>query len=91
MIKSTLLVKMFLVSGEETQEVGPVCLSVCLWVCPLFSDFYKERFWESNNIMKVTSQQGALGIYHCTFVQCLYMITVWLCTKQAGMLYRSWD
>ena len=48
--------------------------SVCLLVCSLFLIFHKKRFCKSNNIMKVTSQQGDLGIYHCF----LYSDCTWL-------------
>ena len=60
LIKSDLLIKVFLVL-----ILGPVRLPVCR----LFSSFFKKRFQEFNNILKVTSQQGSLGTYHRTFVQ----------------------
>ena len=51
--------------GEESRNVGRICLSISLLT---FFSFVKKRFWEFSYILKVTSQQGALGIqyFNCT-------------------------
>ena len=54
--------------------------SVCLFVgLSSFLVFQKRGFLESNFVRKVTSQQGALGSCHFTFVQWMCMTAVWLC------------
>ena len=72
--------------------VGPISMAVCRSVLFFFLIFLyiKIEASDSKNILRVTNQQGPLGIFRRTFVEVGYVQNKLVCSKEAVISLKLW-